>query len=147
MAFLQPSLIRLQEPIGEPQDAIRIAGDLLQKNNHVEARYVDAMVAAYQKHGPYFVIAPGIAVPHARPEDGVIRAAVSMVQMTEGVAFGSEANDPVYLIFALAADSNQNHLQLLQRLSLLLGNEENVERLRNAKAPNEIRNFLKENSI
>lgn len=143
MAFLDTPLVRLNQPLSEPVDAIRAAGRLLQENHYVEGQYVEAMVAAYEQHGPYFVIAPGIAVPHARPEDGVIRAAVSMVQTATGIRFGSEANDPVFLIFALAADSNQHHLELLQKLSRLLGKEENIHQLRKATASNEIQNILK----
>ncbi|PTX58494.1 PTS system IIA component (L-Asc family) [Melghirimyces profundicolus] len=147
MAFLDASLIRLKETISEPQAAIRSAGRLLRESNYVEARYVEAMVAAYEQHGPYFVISPGIAVPHARPEDGVIRPAVSMIQITKGIRFGSKANDPVYLIFALAADSNQHHLELLQKLSRLLGKEENIIRLKKATTLGEIQNLLKGDSI
>ncbi len=48
------------------------------------------------KNSAHIVIAPGIALPHARPEDGVIDSTVAVVRLAEPVNFGNEDNDPVW---------------------------------------------------
>lgn len=63
--------IELDVEVESPVDAIRAAGNLLVKTESASSDYVDAMVASYEKLGPYIVLAPHIAIPHARPEHGV----------------------------------------------------------------------------
>lgn len=45
--------------------------DLLVAADVVEPRYYQAILDAVEQHGPYFVLAPGLAMPHGRPEEGV----------------------------------------------------------------------------
>jgi PTS system ascorbate-specific IIA component len=54
-----------------------------------------------QELGPYAVIAPGIALLHARPDDGVLAPCLALITLSRAVEFGSEQNDPVDLVFAL----------------------------------------------
>lgn len=75
------------------------------------------MVESYHENGAYFVIAPQIAIPHARPTDGVENSAVSLVVLKDGVNFGHAANDPVRLVFGLAATSSEAHLKVIQKSS------------------------------
>lgn len=42
-------------------------------NGCIKESYIDAMVNTVKNMGPYIVIAPGIAMPHAAPEDGVLK--------------------------------------------------------------------------
>lgn len=142
MEFLKESLTKLHVKVATAEEAIRESGRLLLEAGHVEEKYITAMIDSYREQGPYFVLAPNIAMPHARPEDGVIQASVSMVQLEEPVHFGSEANDPVYLVFALAGSSNEGHLQLLQKLSGLLGDPHKVKGLIHARDYQEIKNLI-----
>ncbi|EGP9696925.1 PTS transporter subunit EIIA, partial [Listeria monocytogenes] len=64
-----------------------------------------------------------------RPTDGVENSAVSLVVLKEGVNFGHAANDPVRLVFGLAATSSEAHLQVIQKIVSLLSNNENIEKL------------------
>lgn len=116
MQFLTSRLVALGVEADEAEQAIREAGNLLHLAGAVEDRYVDAMVESYGKNGPYFVIAPHIAVPHARPQDGSKSPAISLVTLKSPVPFGSKTNDPVSAVFGLAACSDSGHLELLQRL-------------------------------
>lgn len=71
--LLTKDTIRVNIDAKDWEDAIRKGGDLLEKNDSIEHRYVDGMVETMKEIGPYIVIAPGIAMPHARPESGVKR--------------------------------------------------------------------------
>ncbi|MFC7395054.1 PTS sugar transporter subunit IIA [Scopulibacillus cellulosilyticus] len=129
MKFLEKYLVEFDVDVSSPEEAIRAAGKLLAEKGLVEGNYVEAMVQSYHKNGPYFVLAPQIALPHARPEDGVKEASVSFLRLTNPIVFGSAANDPVKLIFALGASSSNEHIEILQKLMTLLSNQDNVKKL------------------
>ena len=63
------------------KEAVRVSGGLLVKNGLVEPRYVDAMIEMVNTIGPYIVISPGVAMPHARPEDGVLEPCMSLITL------------------------------------------------------------------
>lgn len=141
MKLLDEQHILLDAKASTAEEAIRIAGRQLLQADDIEERYIEKMVSSYRENGPYFVIAPSIAMPHARPEDGVKRAALSMVRLQKAVAFGHPKNDPVKLVFGFAASSSEEHLQYLQKLSQLLIDPKNVETLLTASMNDVLRLF------
>jgi|SRR5699024_426210 len=142
MRFLDSSLIKLGAEVQTAEEAIREAGNLLLKEGMIDQSYIDAMLKAYKENGPYFVLAPHIAIPHARPEDGVNEASVSLLQLKTPVKFGHQSNDPVQLIFGLGAASSDEHLTLLQKLTGLLNEGSHVDTLKNATHLEEIQKIL-----
>ncbi|MFO6427822.1 PTS sugar transporter subunit IIA [Escherichia coli] len=44
-------------------------------------RYYQAILDGVEQFGPYFVIAPGLAMPHGRPEEGVKKTGFSLVTL------------------------------------------------------------------
>ncbi|MFS0724203.1 PTS sugar transporter subunit IIA [Paenibacillus sp. 1P07SE] len=146
MKFLTSELIALDEAASDAASAIRAAGQLLAEAGAVESRYVEAMVASYEEKGPYFVLAPHIALPHAKPEDGVYEASLSLVRLQQPVAFGHPKNDPVELVFALGASSSEEHIQMLRKLTTLLNNPAHVQQLKEAASPEDIQHLLHESN-
>ncbi len=94
------------------REAVRIAGNLLLDSGTVTETYIDAMTA--ESLNQYIVIAPGIALPHARPEDGVLETALSLVKLKTPLNFGNPQHDPVKLVVALAAVNKKVHLRAMQ---------------------------------
>lgn len=111
--------------------AIRASGQLLVESGRVTDDYVDQMVAAVEEFGPYIVIAPGIALAHARPSEAVLATGLSLAVLAAPVAFGSH-NDPVRLVFGLAAVDHDSHLVVLAELADRLTDEDFVNKLINA---------------
>ena len=142
MRFLDKGLISLDVEAPDAEAAIRAAGQLLVNEGAVENRYVDAMIASYKEKGPYFVLAPHIALPHAKPEDGVNEASVSLVRLKQPIAFGHKNNDPVELVFALGASSSSEHIALLRKLTTLLNDPGHIKQLREAATPEEVSHLL-----
>jgi Phosphotransferase system mannitol/fructose-specific IIA domain (Ntr-type) len=103
---------------------------------------VEAMVAAYREKGPYFVLAPHIALPHAKAEDGVNEASVSFVRLRRPVPFGHAHNDPVELVFALGSSSSADHIALLRKLTTLLNDPANVQAMKEAATAGDIEALL-----
>lgn len=83
-------------------------------------------------------IGEGVAIPHGK-SDAVKAPALAAMTIKEGVDFQALDNEPVYLIFLIAApDTRENvHLEVLSRLSVLLMQEDFVENLRRAKSAQE----------
>lgn len=121
----------------------RMAGQLLVDKGIVEPGYIEAALAAVEKFGMYIVVAPGIALFHSRPEDGVKAVGLSLVTLRDGVNFGVEGKDPVRLAFALAAVDNEAHLGLLAGLSAVLQDAELVASLMEAESPGAVVDLLK----
>jgi ascorbate PTS system EIIA or EIIAB component len=99
------------------QAAIRAACQPLLDGGAVEKRYVDRCIEMVLSHGPYIVVAPGIALAHARPEDGVSALGLAVATLVETVEFGHPENDPVDLVFAFASPDNDQHVRLLKALA------------------------------
>jgi PTS system ascorbate-specific IIA component len=100
------------------------------------------MIQAFEELGPYMVIAPGIALAHARPSDAVLETGLSLVTLTEPVEFGSQSNDPVSLVIGLAAKDHDSHIDLLAALSELLADDQKVKLLLNATNEVQARSYL-----
>ncbi len=105
------------------EDAVRYGGRLLQRAGYAEARYTEAMVDTIKRLGGYIVIAPGLAMPHVRPECGARALGMSLVHLAHPVWFGSEENDPVDIIISLCARDNSSHLDALGELMRLVEDE------------------------
>jgi mannitol operon transcriptional antiterminator len=114
------------------EEAVRIAGNLLVNTGSVESRYVDAMIESVKHLGPYVVIAPGVALPHARPEDGVFEPCMSLVTLKNPVIFGNKNNDPVKIIFSFGSVDKKRHIEALTKLARIIGDKEKLDALKNA---------------
>ncbi len=144
--LIRPELVEIDVKANDWQEAILAVGKLMVDSNTVEERFPSAMIRVAQEFGPYIVIAPGIALPHARPEDGVIKAGIAVVRLKDPVDFGNIDNDPVFLLVALAAIDHEQHIQGLSEVANVLGDEDSIEKLRSAKTKQELRAvFLNKN--
>ncbi|WP_314067353.1 BglG family transcription antiterminator [uncultured Vagococcus sp.] len=141
---LNEALIAVNQPITDKEGAVRKCGQLLFQQDLVEETYIDAMIDNLRENGNYIVIAPGIAMPHARPEYGAKDIGFSLVTLAEPVVFGHPTNDPVQIIFGLCAVDHQSHLQALSELVDILGNQNNVKRILAATTPAEVMTIIKE---
>ena len=124
------------------KQAIELAGEALVRSNRTTAEYTRAMVQAFEELGPYMVIAPGIALAHARPSAAVLGTGLSLITLSEPVVFGSEANDPVRLVIGLAAVDHDSHIDLMAALSELLMDVMKVNMLLQAENVEQVRELL-----
>ena len=136
--LIRENIIDVDVEVEDWQEAIRAVGGLLVADGAVEDRFVDAMIRVAKEFGPYIVVAPGIALPHARPEDGVIHASIAIIRLKTPVNFGNEENDPVYLVVALAAVDQNQHIEGLKQLAMVLGNKEKIKAIKEAKSKDEL---------
>jgi PTS system ascorbate-specific IIA component len=138
------SSIDTQAEAADWRAAIRLAGDGLVAGGATTDVYTDEMIAAVEKHGPYIVIAPGIALAHSRPSPAVLTGGLSWVSLASPVEFGNAANDPVTLVIGLAAVDHNAHLEVMSALAGVLSDSSAVERLNAATTPDDVRAVLGE---
>lgn len=124
-------------------DAIKFGGHLLEKDGSIENRYIDAMIDTVKKMGPYIVIAPGIAMPHARPEAGAKRIRIGLLKLKNPVVFGNPEYDPVDIVIFLCAVDNSSHIRVLAEFMQLLEDEDFLRIVRNASVKDEILDYIK----
>lgn len=129
--FITPDHVQVVDSVADWQEAVRLSAQPLLDGGFIEDRYVAKIFEEYEKSGPYFVIAPGFAVPHARPQDGSLKQGLSMLIVRAGVSFDSD-NDPVRIVVMLAADDHTSHVKMLSSLAEMLGDAETVMALARA---------------
>ena len=105
------------------EDAVRQSGILLRDSGAVTDAYVDAMVENIKENGPYVVICPGTALPHADAEEGVIYEAASLMRLKKPVDFHHEMNDPVKYVIGMSVKSAESVNQAIYDLMMIFGNE------------------------
>ena len=120
------------------EEAVESVGKLLVRAGFTNGNYIPAMKRTIKELGPYAVIAPGIAMPHARPEDGVLRTGFALITLDPPVDFGSQVNDPVDIVLAFGATDKQTHIKALQEIAEILGNQEKVSAIKAAQTGQEL---------
>jgi len=135
--------IKIEESLNSWEEAVKIGGLLLKQDGIIKQEYIEKMIGVSKQLGPYIVITPGIAIPHARPEDGAKKFGLSLLLIKNGVNFGSH-NDPVFLVISFATPDKQSHLKFLQQLAEILQNSaEIVKKIKSFNKVGEIIHYLK----
>ncbi|MBN9139565.1 MAG: PTS sugar transporter subunit IIA [Micrococcales bacterium] len=127
---------------GSWREAVELAGGALAASGATDAGYAVDMVRMIEEHGPYVVVAPGLALAHARPGPAVRRDGLAIVTLAEPVPFGHPYNDPVRVVLALAGASSARHLQLVAEIANIFNDSDAVERLAQAASADEVREIL-----
>ena len=144
-SLIKKSLIRLGVEANNREEAIIKAATPLVEEGMIESRYIDAIIRSMNENGPYFVLLPSVALPHARPEEGALQNALGITCLTQPVVFGSQGNDPVKYIFTLSATNDGQHLESLANLSDLFEEPSFFEMLDKASDPQEVMDYLERN--
>ena len=124
------------------QSALEISTGLLVSAGHANQSYVGRVLTSYKKLGPYFVVAPQIAIAHAAPGDDVFSPGLSLLKLDEGVASGVTEHDPVRLVFSLCTPDRHQHIEMLGEFARLMSDQEIVNSLLNASAESVIWEIL-----
>lgn len=77
--WLPPERITIVSEISSWQEAVQLSAAPLLAAQAIGSEYVDAIIRSHEEIGPYYVLAPGLAMPHARPEQGVHKTGLSLL--------------------------------------------------------------------
>ncbi|WP_430484158.1 PTS sugar transporter subunit IIA [Clostridium sp. B9] len=95
-------------------------------------------LVSWKSYGPYMAIMPGVVIAHSRPGAYVEKECMSMMTLDKPVEFGHDANDPIEIIFVIAAKENNSHLDSLQDLARILIDDEAVSKIKGATRVEEV---------
>jgi len=93
-SYLSADSVEVDADASDWEQAVRMSGRLLLRAGAVTEEYVEAMVKNIYDNGmsshSYIVICPGMAIPHADPDKGAMRDAVSVLRLSSPVILGTD---------------------------------------------------------
>lgn len=141
--LLPPAAVRVGAYAADWREAIGLAGAVLVETGATDPAYTGEMVAVVEELGPYIVLAPGIALGHARPSPAVHRVGFAWVALAEPVPFGHRENDPVSLVLGMAAPDDGSQTAALTTVAQLLADGPRRAALLAARTPEELHSLVK----
>ncbi|NWK83460.1 PTS sugar transporter subunit IIA [Staphylococcus sp. GSSP0090] len=142
LEILSADKVQIKERVDNWEQGITVAAQPLLTQDYFEQSYITAMIDSVKQLGPYIVIAPEIAIAHARPNDEVNKVGLSLLKLNQHINF-SEEGHYASLIFVLSAVDNEGHLDILRNLATTLGDQAVVNQLLNAQEVKDILNIFK----
>ncbi len=134
--ILNKNAFRLNADIKNWKEALKTCTDLLHTANSTEELpCYKTLLQRTEEYGPYYVIAPGIAMPHGCSSVKTTRC--SLVTLANPVPFGHQENDPVSIILCICAKSVHDlNEKIIPQAMALFDNKTLLKKLRtiNTKA-------------
>ena len=119
---ISKSFISLNQKAENWEEAIKIAGSILLKNNCIEKSYIENMIECVRNYGSYMVVDENIAFPHAKSEGDVKKTAFAIVTLENEVLFPE--NVPIKTIIAFSSVDNKEHLDMFLELMEMIEKKE-----------------------
>lgn len=139
--YFPASSISIKSSATNWQEAIDFSMSSLLANHYVNTNYIQAIKDLTITIGPYYILAPGVAMPHARPECGALKTGMSLTLLKQEVKF-AEDDEGIKLLIGLSAASSDSHIGAIQALSELLSEEETLTALLAAKSEKQLAEII-----
>jgi PTS system mannitol-specific IIA component len=141
MNILKEANIQLNQTFASKTDAIKATGQILVEQGYVKEEYIEQMLKREELSSTY--MGNFIAIPHGTEEskEDVLQSGLSVIQAPEGVDFGG--GNIVKILIGIAGKGNE-HLDILSKIAIVCSEEENVDKLVQAKSKEEIIQLLSE---
>ncbi|EGS2003201.1 MULTISPECIES: PTS sugar transporter subunit IIA [Enterobacter] len=140
--WIYDTTITLQESVEDWPQALELCAKPLLDLQVIEPEYVTAIIQQHHTLGPYYVLAPGLAMPHARPEEGAKGLGLSLLKLKQGVSFGAGEFDPVDVIIMLAAPDKNSHIEMISSLAELFSSDTDMAELHQVNTLEEIKTII-----
>jgi L-ascorbate PTS family porter component IIA len=134
--FVEKNHFNFVYEVSSWQESIIKACEPLVEDGSVKVGYAFEIIKNIEKYGPYMIVMPGVAMPHAQEKsDFVNNTAISFMKLENPVCFNIDGIDSyVDIFFTLSSCGNDEHLKNLSNLSTILSNESLMEDLHNIKS-------------
>ena len=140
--WLNKDKVQYVKSVADWKEAIQIAARPLLAEGAISPAYVESIIKQKEDIGPYFVIAPRIAMPHTRPEHGAKALGLSIVKLGQAVEFQSEDNDPVDAIFMFSAPDSNSHIEMISQLAEVLSDDEVMQQIFSTQSAEDLQAIL-----
>ncbi len=122
------------------EEAVIKGGEILLHNGYVSKKYVDSLAENIKKYGSYVVISEGIALPHSKTDNTVLKTGMSLVTLKEPVIFPGDKKVSIILSFS-SFDMNEHFIALSDLNELIFGHEF-FENIMKAKYPKDVIRYI-----
>lgn len=139
---LPAAAIDLGVTVDDWRQAVQLAGAALVRSGAATPAYGDEMIRMIEEHGPYVVIAPGLALAHARPGPAVVADGLAIVTLASPVDFGHPHNDPVHVVLGLAITEARSHLAAVAELANVFNDSDAIEALAAATSVEQVQQIM-----
>lgn len=129
LQVIEKDFIQTMDKVDTWKDAIHIAVAPLVKKKYIKESYIDAMIQTVLDLGSYIVIAPYVAMPHARSDGRVLKNAISILKLKEPIYFDEQEDSKALFIMPLACVDNNHHLTMLSCIADILGDVEKMNQI------------------
>lgn len=136
--LVTPDMVQITDKELGWEEAIKFAAQPLLKKNFIEERYITAMIDKVKEYGAFINIGEGVALPHARPEEGAKKVGMSILKVKKPVLLLDQEEHAVKLFICLSAVDNTTHLKALASLTNILSDEQQLSALLDANTKEEI---------
>lgn len=128
---------------GSKSEALDMAVDLMVRSEKISDRDAYRAQVYLREEESTTGIGEGIAIPHGKC-DAVKKPGLAALVIKDGVEFESLDDEPVTLLFLIAAPNTEDnvHLDVLSKLSVMLMDEDFTAALRNAQSVDEFMDII-----
>lgn len=119
------------------EEAIGVCMKPLLESGAVNESYVEAIIERTKELGPFYVLAPGLAMPHERPEMGVNKNSFSFVTLESPVTF-DDGQEVDILIGLAAVNSDVHNGEAIPQIVMLFEDDDIFDKFRSATKTEEI---------
>jgi PTS system mannitol-specific IIA component len=136
---LTEDMIALDQSFSDKNDAIKLAGKLLEDKGLIENDYIEKMIERDDDLSTY--MGNFIAIPHGTNDSShlIKESGISIIQIPEGVRFEDHL---VTVVFGIAGLGDE-HLDLLSQIAVLCEDIGNVQKIADAETKEEILSLIK----
>lgn len=129
--LLPVSMIQQVNEVDDWNQAIDIAAQPMINQGIINTRYIDRLKQLYKKPLTQIILGNSIALPHAEPEYGVNKLAMSLVHIRRGLLVDESLI--IYFVVVLAAVDKKAHFNALLELTRIAQSPQSIALIKNAE--------------
>ncbi|QEH62005.1 PTS system, ascorbate-specific IIA component [Spiroplasma chinense] len=139
-SLLENRSILINQEANDWKDAITACFQPLLKNGVISEEYIKGVIDSTLKYGPYYIICPNVAMPHASSESGALKNGFSIMTLKKPVLFDKQE---ISVLIGFAAVNSEVHMTVaLPQIVAIFENESTVDKIANSKSEEELKKII-----
>ncbi|MGL5124217.1 MAG: BglG family transcription antiterminator [Fusobacteriaceae bacterium] len=122
------------------EDAILLAGNILEGEGAVSNEYIHEIIEKIKKYGSYMVGAGNLALPHGKGGDSVFKTSMVLFTFSEPIIFPGQEKINTMLTFSSL--DNSEHLDALTTFIDLVKEHDFLEKIKTIKSEKKIQDII-----
>lgn len=140
--YLKEELVLTNVSVDNWQDAAKMAGGLLLKQNKIKEPFIDSMIKVVKTYGPYMILVPKVCFFHGEPGENVNEPCLSLCVFDKPVYFSDFNNQEIRCAFAFGAKDKDSHMSMIMSVATILQDEEFIEAITNNYSKEKIMSII-----